>query len=102
MLTDFQEKVYRAVRRIPKGKVATYQQIAKVVGSPKAYRAVGSCMRKNLDPKNVPCHRVVASNGSLAGYAFEKGVATKKEILLKESVVFKGDRVALHVSLWRK
>lgn len=100
-MTDFQKKVYEIVAKIPKGKVATYKQIAKLAGRPRAYRAVGSCMRKNPDPKNIPCHRVVASDGNLAGYAFRKGVKTKKEILLKEGVVFNENHVDLSQSGWK-
>lgn len=100
-MTDFQNKVYEIVKKIPKGKVATYKQIAKIAGRPRACRAIGSCMHKNQDPKTVPCHRVVASDGSLSGYAFGKGIATKKKILLAEGVVFKGNQVDLSRSNWK-
>lgn len=102
MLTNFQNRVYEIVKKIPKGKVATYKQIAKLAGRPKAYRAVGSCMRKNVDPKNIPCHRVVASDGSLAGYVFGKGISTKRNILLKEGIVFDGNRVDLTKYRWKQ
>jgi O-6-methylguanine DNA methyltransferase len=96
------DTVYEIVKKIPKGKVATYKQIAKLAGKPRAYRAVGSCLRKNHEPKTVPCHRVVGSGGKLAGYAFGNGITTKKEILLKEGVIFKGKLVDLAKSGWRK
>ncbi len=96
-MTSFQEKVHKLVQKIPKGKVATYGQIAKLAGSPGASRAVGMCMKNNLDTKVTPCHRVVASNGALTGYAYG-GVKKKKEILKKEGVVFKGDKVDLAIS----
>ncbi len=96
----FKEKIYKITAKIPKGKVATYGQLAKMAGNSKAARAVGACMRINKDTEAVPCHRVVASNGDLTGYAFGKGVATKKEKLLKEGVMFKGNRVDLSTSGW--
>lgn len=66
MLT-FKEKVYAVVRKIPKGKVLTYQELARRAGKPKAYRAVGNILNKNFDPK-IPCHRVIRSDGKLGGY----------------------------------
>ena len=60
---NFKEKVYKICRSIPKGKVVTYGQIARLAGKPKAARAVGSFMKNNPDAPIVPCHRVVASNG---------------------------------------
>ncbi len=95
----FREKVWEVTRRIPKGKVATYGQIAALVGSPKGARAVGMCMQTNPSIENAPCHRVVASNGKLTGYAFG-GTNVKKTILLKEGVEFVGDKVDLKQSLW--
>jgi O6-methylguanine-DNA--protein-cysteine methyltransferase len=59
-------------------------------------------MRTNKDRKKVPCHRVVGSTGALTGYAYGKGVSTKKNILLKEGVTFKKDKVDLSQSLWKK
>ncbi len=99
-VADFTARVYAVAAKIPKGKVATYGQIATAAGNPKASRAVGNAMRNNPSRKNVPCHRVVASNGALTGYAFGNGVATKKNILKKEGVEFKGDKVDLSVSGW--
>ena len=78
----FYSKIYRVVKKIPKGKVLTYKQVAKLAGSPKAYRAVGSAMRLNPDLKNIPCHRVVRSDGKLGGYAY--GVELKRLLLLLE------------------
>jgi O-6-methylguanine DNA methyltransferase len=87
-------------KRIPKGKVATYGQLAKMAGSPGASRAVGMCMSTNKTPETVPCHRVVASNGKLTGYAFG-GIKKKQEILEKEGVKFTGNKVDLAYSLWK-
>ena len=77
----FQEQVYEVVRKIPKGKVLTYKQVAEKIGKPKAYRAVGSALNKNKN-KDVPCHRVIRSDGKIGGYAW--GGKKKKEILKKE------------------
>jgi len=98
---SFKEEVYVLIRKIPVGKVATYGQVAKLVGKPKAARAVGMCMRTNPDAPQTPCHRVVAADGSLTGYSAGNGVTTKKEMLLQEKVFFKGDKVDLTRSLWQ-
>ena len=98
----FTQKVYQVASKIPKGKVATYGQIARLAGNAKAARAVGMAMRSNTDRALVPCHRVVASDGKLTGYAFGNGINTKKEMLKKEGVVFKENSVDLTESLWNK
>lgn len=99
-IPSFRDRVYEIAKTIPAGKVMTYGQLAQLVGNPRAARAVGMCMRTNTDPKIVPCHRVVASNGKLTGYAFGAGVMTKKELLEKEGVIFVNDKVDLVSSLW--
>jgi len=83
MQKTFQQKVYDIVKKIPKGKVLTYKQVAQKIGNSKAYRAVGNALNKNRH-KDVPCHRVIKSDGSVGGYA--KGTAQKKKILQKEGV----------------
>lgn len=100
-MTSFTDKVYKLVTSIPKGKVATYGQVAKLVGSPGAARAVGMAMRNNPHPILMPCHRVVASDGALTGYSYKEGIKTKREILLEEGVKFLNDRVNLTVSQWQ-
>lgn len=99
--SDFRTRVASIVASIPKGKVATYGQVAALAGAPGAARAVGSCMRTNKDTEAVPCHRVVGTTGTLTGYAYGSGISTKKERLQKEGVRFKGDRVDLNVSGWQ-
>src|SRR3989344_4612452 len=101
-LTTFKEKVYKLTRQIPKGKVATYGQLARLAGSPRAARAVGVFMKINPDAPNTPCHRVVASNGNLTGYSAGNGISTKKKLLIEEGVQFKDDKVNLTVSQWKK
>ncbi len=97
----FKEKIYSLTRQIPKGKVATYGQLAKLAGNPKAARAVGLFMKINPDAPHIPCHRVVAADGNLTGYAGIGGVAGKKKMLIAEGVIFKGNKVDLSCSLWK-
>jgi O-6-methylguanine DNA methyltransferase len=92
---DFREEVYQITKKIPKGKVATYGQIAKLAGKPQAARAVGLFMRTNPDAPRTPCHRVVAADGGLTGYSAGEGIVTKRKMLLAEGVVFKKDKVDL-------
>lgn len=83
--TAFERRVYEATRRIPFGKVATYGQIAKAIGKPKAPRAVGQALGKNPIAIVIPCHRVVASDGSLGG--FTGGLSWKRKLLRHEGVL---------------
>ena len=85
MTTSFQEKVFDIVRRIPKGKVLTYKEVAEKVGNPNAYRAVGNILNKNHNPET-PCHRVVRSDGKIGGYNRGKG---RKISLLRKEGFFK-------------
>ena len=78
--TEFQEKVWTALTKIPYGKTWSYGEQAKSIGSPKAYRAVGGTNGRNKLNIIVPCHRVVGSSGKLTGYG---GGIGKKEFLLR-------------------
>jgi len=100
MTMSFSDHVYTLIRKIPKGKVATYGQVAKMVGSPGAARAVGMCMKINPDAPRTPCHRIVASDGRLTGYSAAGGITKKKSMLLSEGVQFDGTRVDLSRSQW--
>ena len=91
MATIFQKAVWEATRRVPKGKVTTYAAIAKLIGRPRAVRAVGNALNKNPYAPQVPCHRVVKSDGSLGGFA--GGVKNKKQILEKEGVKIKNNKI---------
>jgi methylated-DNA-[protein]-cysteine S-methyltransferase len=82
--TDFQRQAWRALCRIPYGKTISYGQQAKNIKKPKAFRAVGSANGKNPIPIIVPCHRVVAGDGSLGGYSL--GLKMKKQLLALEGV----------------
>ncbi|HEX8932338.1 MAG TPA: MGMT family protein [Patescibacteria group bacterium] len=101
MQQSFKEKVYATLRLVPKGKVVTYGQLAALVGSPGAARAIGLCMKTNPDAPRTPCHRVVASHGQLTGYSAEGGTKKKKQMLIAEGVQFIGDRVNLKLSQWQ-
>ncbi len=79
--TSFASRVYAAVRRIPKGHTRTYAQVARLAGSPKAFRAVGRALAANRDMR-IPCHRVIRSDGKLGGYnglRGDKGNVLKQE-----------------------
>ncbi|OHA92077.1 MAG: hypothetical protein A3J09_01105 [Candidatus Zambryskibacteria bacterium RIFCSPLOWO2_02_FULL_51_21] len=78
---NFQGKVFAVVRKIPKGKVLTYKEVAKRAGKPKAYRAVGTILNKNFN-KQIPCHRVIRSDGKAGGYNL--GSKLKERILKNE------------------
>lgn len=84
-MTIFQQKVLEVVRRIPKGRVLTYQQVARKAGRPKAYRAVGNILNKNYHPQ-IPCHRVICSDGEIGGY--NRGKNNKKKLLQQEKYLY--------------
>jgi O-6-methylguanine DNA methyltransferase len=84
MKKTFTEKVRDVVRKIPKGSVLTYKQVAKKAGNEKAARAVANIMAKNYD-LDVPCHRVIRTDGSLGGYN-RGGITKKRSLLLSEGV----------------
>ena len=98
---SFYAKVYKIVSKIPKGKVATYQTIARLAGSPGAARAVGTAMKNNPDMKMIPCHRVVGSDGKMRGYSAGNGVATKIKMLKAEGVDIVGNKAQLQTSAWK-
>lgn len=94
MVSDFETKVYHACAKIPKGKVATYQDIAIAIGSSRAVRAVGNALNRNPFPSfRVPCHRVVRSDGHVGGFA--RGRGEKERLLRGEGVVISSGTVDL-------
>jgi len=86
--TGFQRRVWEEIRRIPYGQVWSYKRVAEVVGNPKAPRAVGGALRANPIPIIIPCHRVIASDGTLGGYSL--GLDVKRWLLGLEGVKLKG------------
>ena len=80
---DFSDRVFEVVRRIPRGKVATYGQVGRLIGAPRSARYVGYALRANPEPgaevNSIPCHRVVGSTGALVGYA--GGLRVKTHLL---------------------
>ena len=83
--TDFQIKVWNAISKIKKGKTVSYQELAKQIGKPKAYRAVASSCRNNPLCFIVPCHRVIHSNGDISGYRYGNNI--KRGLLLREGAI---------------
>ncbi len=84
--TEFQLKVWAYLRKIPRGSVRTYSQVAKDIGKPLATRAVANAIGKNPYAPKIPCHRVIRSDGSLGGYSGKGGVETKRFLLKKEGI----------------
>ena len=85
-MTSFQREVLLAACQIPRGQVRTYSEIARQIGRPKAARAVGQALAQNPVPIVVPCHRVLAADGSLRGYTGGGGIRTKQRLLKLEGV----------------
>lgn len=80
-MTPFSKKVHEVVKKIPRGQVLTYGQVASKAGNPKAARAVGNILNKNYNPQ-IPCHRVIRADGHLGGY--NRGPKLKEKILKQE------------------
>lgn len=91
-MSDFNTKVIELLKKIPKGKVTTYKIIAETLGT-KAYRAVGTAVKRNKKPIVLPCHRVVNSNGHIGNYSGPKGIKGKIELLTKEGIAIKHGKI---------
>ena len=85
--TKFQLKVWAYLRKIPRGSLKTYSQVAKAIGKPRAVRAVANAIGKNPYAPKIPCHRVIRSDGSLGGYSGKGGIKTKKKLLKLEGIL---------------
>ena len=94
--------IYDAVRQIPRGKVASYGQIAALAGNPRWSRVVGYALHVNPDPSDVPCYRVVTKDGRLSeAFAFG-GINVQRELLERDGVEFDGEgRVMMEKYRWR-
>ena len=86
-ITPFAQKVYKVVLTIPIGEVRTYKWVAKKIGKPKAFRAVGQVLKHNPLPLIIPCHRVIGSDKKIGGYIWGKRI--KKKILDYERKISK-------------
>ena len=84
--TKFQLKIWKYLRKIPKGKVKTYLEVAKAIGRPKSFRAVANAVGRNPYPIKIPCHRVIRSDGTLGGYSGKGGIVKKRRLLRLEKV----------------
>jgi O-6-methylguanine DNA methyltransferase len=89
-MKNFKNKVLEIVRKIPKGRVLTYKEVAKLAGFPRAWRAVGNVLNKNRDLK-IPCHRVIRSDGKVGGY--REGTKKKISLLKKEGIKIKRGKI---------
>ena len=85
----FQKRVYSIVRKIPTGEVLTYKEVARLSGSPRAFRAVGNILNKNYD-KSIPCHRVIRADGNIGGY--NRGSRNKIKLLKQEGVSLRSSK----------
>jgi len=99
---NFNERVYAFARRIPKGKVATYGQLAALAGQPRAARIAGGAMSRCPEGSGVPCHRVIRRDGTLCD-EFVFGISgLQRQLLLSEGVLFLPDgRVNMAACLWK-
>ena len=85
------ERIYDVVRKIPKGKVATYGQVARLAGNPRWARVVGYALHNNPDPSTIPCHRVVNHGGKVADSYVFGGGEIQQQLLESEGIVFDAD-----------
>lgn len=89
-MLSFKERVYQIVRKIPRGEVMTYKEVAKRAGNSKAQRAVGNILNKNRE-REIPCHRVIRSDGRVGGY--NRGKKEKITLLKKEGLLIKNGKI---------
>ena len=82
--TEFQVKVWKEISKIPYGETRTYKDIAVAIGRPNSSRAVANACGKNPYIPEIPCHRVIRSDGKIGGYSGPGGASKKKKLLLKE------------------
>lgn len=89
------KRIYEAVKQIPRGKVATYGQVAAMAGNPKMARAVGNALHKNPDPDSIPCYRVVNAKGELSGEFAFGGRGAQARLLESDGIEVRDGRVDL-------
>lgn len=94
------ERIYAVVRKIPKGKVATYGQIATLAGNPHWSQIVGYALHSNPDPQGIPCFRVVNRFGGLSSAFAFGGINRQQELLEAEGIEVTDNKVDLNIYLW--
>lgn len=101
MLVDKREAIFQILTLIPKGKVATYGQVASSAGLGRAARFVGTTLKQQPEDSKLPWHRVINSKGTLAFPPNHPNLARQKSLLLDEGIEFKGNKVDLKRFLWQ-
>lgn len=99
-MSEFSENVLNIVKQIPKGKVSTYSAIAEMLNC-KAYRAVGQILKRNKNPDEIPCYRVVKSNGELGGYSASGGIKEKIKKLEKDGIKIENGKINLMLFMYK-
>jgi len=95
-MSEFQARVLKLASKIPRGKVTTYKELARALGTPRAYRAVGNALACNPHPVKIPCHRVVRSDRKIGGYGGSRLAGKKKaRLLVDEGVEVVDEKVNL-------
>lgn len=92
-ISQFAQRVYRQLRRIPAGRVTTYGDLAKRLGKPRGAQAIGQALKRNHSIPFIPCHRVVSANGSIGGYA--RGPMHKIRLLKQENIYVEKGKIDL-------
>ena len=95
------KRIYEAVCKIPQGKVATYQTVARMAGDAKMARAVGNALHKNPDPDSTPCYRVVNSKGELSGEFAFGGAGVQAKLLIDDGIEVVSGKVNLDIYGWQ-
>ena len=101
-MKSFDQRVLDITKKIPRGRVATYKDIAEALGTT-AYRAVGQALRRNQHPKLFPCYKVVKSDGSIGGYNGSKAEHIKKKVRLleKDGIPVRDGKIELEKHGWK-
>ena len=101
-MSEFQARVLELASKIPRGKVTTYKELARALGSPRAYRAVGNALACNPHPVKIPCHRIVRSDCKIGGYGGNRlGAKKKASLLTDEGVKILDEKVSLKKYMFR-
>lgn len=101
-MKEFDERIYELAGMIPKGFVASYGQLAAMVGFPKMARAVGHALKNTPKDRNIPCHRVVNKSGELAPEHIFESQKHQRALLVTEGVLFKSNgKIDMKVSQWK-